>query len=316
MEFIKSIIYGNQPKTNSAPFDSVKTLVDKPQHLVARVIDSTSVQRTYRGLRRLNKHSKEMTTNSPSLWHPSEHLATTAYERFTTEKYRNTKRYTFGERIPTVIITLLLVVNFIGHLGFLAGGSFQAGSLLLCLASVQPFFNSIITNTYVYIVDSVLLLHKMATCSSDCLEVLLQHFILTNSVGISIAIVIGMILGAVLRDMWLRHRQHNDTIPILQEDNFPAKIIQCISHWITDYDTLRSLAIELEINVYYIDAIQTDNSRIWDVSFKVLYEWAKKQEGGLHPGSQVIAKLKAALCSPLVNKGAWVRDIEALERSS
>ena len=295
---INRYLLDNKTSSRTLQITSFAPLLEKPARLVARVTDDTSVQRRYR-----------------AAWRPNKQFPSTIPKRFTTARHRDTKQHTFGERILTAIITLLVVIFSTLHSSHSSRAIFQAGSLLLCLGTVYILLNSILY--YTYILDTILLLIRMATCSTDCLEVLLQHFILTNSVGILISIIFGMILGAALMALWMKHRQHYNLfspIPILQLDNFSAKIIECIAHKITDYDTIRSLGIALEINVYYIYAIQSDNSRIWDVSFKVLHEWCQKQDGGLHPGSHGMAKLKTALRS--INKAGWLRDIEALEQEN
>ncbi len=273
--------------------------LEKPAHLVARVTDHTSVQRTYRGL-----------------WRPNEYSQAIITERFAEPERHTTQKRRFGERFLTQFV--LFAFTFFNFIGIGTTNKVtQAGSLLLCLGAVYILLYSIFSFTYMCIVDYILLIIKMAICSTDCLEVLLQHFILTNSVAISIyisiALLIGFVSGAAMMKCWMKRNHRNEQIPVLQRDNFDVRIIQNVSEKITDYCTLRSLAITLNINVYYLYATYNDNSRIWDVSFKVLYDWVQKQAGGLHPGCQGLAELKSALHS--IQKAAWVRDIEELERS-
>lgn len=155
----------------------------------------------------------------------------------------------------------------------------------------------------------------MATGSSDCIEPSMQNFIIAIC-GVILIFISGMAVGAaIIMTVWIKEKLLNilySPIPIIKRNNLDAKIIRCISHKIIDYDTLMSLGVELDINPDYIYAIQSDSSKIWEVSFKLLYEWSQRQEDGLRPNSQGLARLKAALNS--IHRGAWVQDIQRLER--
>ncbi len=273
---------------------------EKPAYLVTRITDSTSVQRTYRGL-----------------WRPNQHFLTTVDDAFHTEPQsdREAKRYIFA-------LSIFFVLVITARLGPISRGTFQAGSLLLCLGIVYILLYFIIF--YTYIVDYMLLLINMANCSPECIDVIVGivskmlepiNSLLTASIGISLAlaVTISFIMGGITigGSVWwiMRRSRRRDSTNINQSDGLDDKIILCVSQKITDYDTLRRLGVELKIKLVYIQRLQNEQVGIWDAASKVLLEWCGTQDG-LHLGSKGLETLKIALQS--AEKTAWIQEINQL----
>ncbi len=263
--------------------------VEKPAHLVARGTDSTSVQRRYR-----------------AAWRPNEYYRTICTARCSEQTRRQTQSLGLGEAILTAVILLVVVTpNSIessrNHRSPLQA-PLQAGSLLLCLgAAVYILLNFIITNTY--ILDYLLLIIKMAMCSFEC------------STGIALAIfaciciIFGIGFGIALDRgfIWWFSRKKKRPKSIHEFHNLDDAIIHCLSERITDYDTLRSLGVQLKVKLHYIQRLQSAHVGIWEASSEVLMQWSDTQDS-LTPESSGLQTLKSALRS--IEKIRWIREID------
>ncbi len=314
---------GNEMKTNKQPtinrylldnktttssrtlqITSFAPLLQKPARLVARVTDDTSVQRRYR-----------------AAWRPNKQFPSTIPERLTTATDKDTKRHILGERILTVIITLLVVIFSTLHLSLYSRATFQAGSLLLSLASVYILLYSIIFNSY--IVDVILYIIKMATCSLECLEAVIQmldplNSLLIRNTGLSLAVmmVLSMIGGVILwhglsmiwHSIQYRNIPANNPLGQFMHLNdlaeFDSKVLKIVYKRISNPEILIDLGLALNINLEELEALQYENSNIRVAGFYVLMRWYKKQDG-LSPESASLQKLKDALSEAKLGKCVW-----------
>ncbi len=169
--------FNNQIQTVKSQFTKFPSQLftiqaEKPAHLVARVTDLTSVQRTYRGLWRPNEYSR-------------------VYIRIAEPERHPTQRLRFGERFLTVIflfVAEILNSNTTTHSTRLF---IQASSVLLCLVTLVSFLYILIDNYFIYTVQLILLITKMA--STDCINITLPDNIYTHSV-----LVLGIIIGVAV----------------------------------------------------------------------------------------------------------------------
>ncbi len=176
---------------------------------------------------------------------------------------------------------------------------FRASTLLLCLGIVF-----IIPNIIAYILP----LFKMATCSTECLEVLLKHISSYLGLSLSVIIVMSMIAGIILWHgcyliwclIWYRNLTNVLYLNNLRDD-FDSKVIEIVYTKICNDEILLGLGLALKINLDTLEALRHDNANnIRVAGYHLLRDWQKRM-GGLGPKSNGLQKLKIALIEIKLN---------------